>query len=220
MNTQTMIYAGIAILLFGIIMGGQIILTLTKYIAQMLRQDRPMSYYGEENYPHRTSGCGSTFLLLLAAGAIIFMAYRSKPIQALLAEPNRNNRSEQGSTPKYSQQSGNVPEQKIYANTEVEQEINHIEQEHDSPDPTPHILQMNTHDEWTDAEMQMRYFAQYQLKTGYYTEETDNGDVVFRVFLGAYNSLTDAYKIKANLGFEQAIIVPAENLNLVYYAEM
>jgi hypothetical protein len=214
-NTQVLVLT--LAVSFGIYVGIQIVLVVLKYVSNSINGSR--TYYGEGNYSHspNQSGCSIILILLLGAG-LLFMAYRTNLVQDFLVARDRKVKDNNG-LPELT-----VPQKTKFGIEDAKSKPSKAgappidDSEHDSPEPEPHILEIHTHEDWGEAEKQMRYFAQQNLQTGYYVDEAADGTTVYKVFLGTYNSLTDAYQAKQSYDFGVAIVRPVEaHINLIYY---
>lgn len=223
----------IILVLAGAVLGIAIILILLKIISSIfsgliggVRRDYPPTY--DEREPRR-SGCFIPFVLLIALIVFGAKALRDQGILRPNIEVEKPEQTTPATTPPTSvpfqslpprePDYDEVPEHDDYPEASISYDPE--EEPTDSPalnepEPTnPHLLQTNFFFDASNARRRMSELAEYELEVGMYLKEVD-GRTGYGVYVGPFNSRTEALEMKAAHGLKGDVI-PCDQLQLLRY---
>jgi hypothetical protein len=223
----------IILVLAGAVLGITIILILLKIISSIFsgliggfRRDYPPTY--DEREPRR-SGCFIPFVLLISLGVFGVKTLHDQGILRPNIEVVKPAQTTPATTPPASvplqslpprepdydevPEYDDMPEDSDMVEPEMTKENN---ESFGEPEPNnPHLLQTNFFFDASNARRRMSELAEYELEVGMYLKEVD-GRTGYGVYVGPFNSRTEALEMKAAHGLKGDVI-PCDQLQLLRY---
>jgi cell division septation protein DedD len=221
-NTQLLIAAAIFVL--GLSAGIRLVLTLVRLLSGNMRQHY-YDYDDRNHLPSRSndsSSCLGGLFLIIFSAVVLYGAFQTKFVQAFIKKDDQDSTTIEVPIktryvgPTDAMTSVHIEDEEPEPSVEVLPEENNITSL-EAPEIDPHIIQVGAFTSEENANHCMEAFANQGFKTGFVLDESSEGDPVYKVFLGEFSSMAEAYIVQNKYVNNASFIRRAEGLQLHFF---